>query len=149
MRLRAVTLCEEPGLVPQGDLQPSPYELVQHDAHVEVVLRGRPRLEMVVALFAELERLTTSDRELLVLIDESDMHAALLGTGELRSMMEAWKGSAGLRERSRMAIYAPSAVGYGVNRMAQAFAGNASEGRLEVFRTKDAARDWLLGGRPS
>jgi hypothetical protein len=64
-------------------------------------------------------------------------------------MMEAWKGSEGLRERSRIAIYAPSAVGYGVNRMAQAFAGTASEGRLEVFRTKDAARDWLLGGQPS
>ena len=76
------------------------------------------------------------------------MHAAPRGSGELRSMMEAWKGS-GLRERSRIAIYAPSAVGYGINRMAQAFAGNASEGRLEVFRTKDAARDWLLGGRPS
>jgi DNA-binding NarL/FixJ family response regulator len=30
-------------------------------------------------------------------------------------------------------------------RMAQVFAGDALEGRLAVFRTKDAARDWLLG----
>jgi hypothetical protein len=100
---------------------------------------------MVVALFAELERLTTSDRELPVLIDESDMQAALLGSGELRPMMEAWKGSAGLRERARIAIYAPSAVGYGVNRMAQAFAGNASEGRLEVFRTRTPPGILLAG----
>ena len=66
---------------------------------------------MVVALFAELERLTTDDGALLVLIDESEMHAALLGSTELRSMLQAWQGSEGLRERSRIVIYAPSAVG--------------------------------------
>jgi hypothetical protein len=34
---------------------------------------------------------------------------------------------------------------YGLNRMAQVFAGEASEGRLEVFRSEDAAKRWLLG----
>jgi hypothetical protein len=33
--------------------------------------------------------------------------------------------------------------------MAQAYGGTAADERLAVFRTKDAARDWLLGGHPS
>jgi hypothetical protein len=121
------------------------YQLVQRDAYVHVALRGRPRLGMVVSMFAELERLTTNHAELLVLIDESEMKTALLGPTELRGMIAALKGSAGLRHRSRIAIYAPSDIAYGLNRMAQAFAGEASEGRLAVFRTEDAAKDWLLG----
>ena len=102
---------------------------------------------MVVSMFAELERLTT-DGELLVLIDESEMNAMLLGPGELRAMINAWKGSEGLRQRSRIAIYAPSNVTYALNRMAQAFAGSASEGRIEVFRSRDGAEGWLFGGEP-
>jgi hypothetical protein len=121
------------------------HQIVQRDDYVEVVIRGRPRLEMVVAMFRDLEELTGHDAELLVLIDESEMKAALLGPHELRAMMDALKASAGLRRRSRIAIYAPSNLVYGLNRMAQAFAGEASEGRLEVFRTEDAAKRWLLG----
>ena len=101
---------------------------------------------MVVAMFAELERLTTNDRELLVLIDASEMQAALLGPTEIRAMMNVWTSSAGLSERSRIAIYAPSDLVYGLARMAQVFGGSASDARFVVFRTKDAARDWLLGG---
>ena len=101
---------------------------------------------MVVSMFHDLEQLTGDDAELLVLIDESEMKAALLGPHELRAMMDALKASAGLRRRSRIAIYAPSNLVYGLNRMAQAFAGQASEGRLEVFRSEDAAKAWLLGG---
>jgi hypothetical protein len=128
------------------DLDPTPpqYELGQRDGYVEVALRGRPRLELVVAMFGELERLTTAGGELLVLIDESQINVAPLRPTELRAMIDAWKESEGLRRRSRIAIYAPSNVSYGVNRMAQAFAGEASEGRLHVFRTKQAALDWLL-----
>jgi hypothetical protein len=33
--------------------------------------------------------------------------------------------------------------------MAQAYGGTAADERLAVFRTKDAARDWLLDGHPS
>lgn len=133
---------------PDARSTPSRYELVQHDAYIDVALRGRPRLEMVVSMFRELEQLTTTDRELLVLIDESEMNAALLRPAELRAMIDALKASAGLHQRSRIAIYAPSNVDYGLNRMAQVFAGEASEGRLEVFRTKDAAKNWLLGADP-
>ena len=97
-------------------------------------------------MFEDLERLTTNDAELLVLIDASEIQAALLSPTEVRAMMQSWKSCAGLRERARIAIYAPSDVVYGLTRMAQAFGGNASEGRFEVFRAKDAARDWLLGG---
>jgi hypothetical protein len=125
------------------------YDLVQHDAYVHVALRGRPRLAVVASMFADLERLTTDEGELLVLIDESEMKAGLLSPGELRAMIDELKRSAGLRYRSRIAIYAPSAVVYGLNRMAQAFAGEASEDRLEVFRGEGAAVAWLLGGDPT
>lgn len=132
-----------------SDPDPAAYDLVQHKARVDVALRGRPRSETIIALFVELERQATTDGELFVLIDESETDAALLGATELRAMMNAWAGSEGLRERSRIAIYAPSDVVYGLNRMAQAFGGGPAEGRFGVFRTKEAARDWLLGGHPS
>jgi hypothetical protein len=134
--------------VPESDPDAPTYDLVPRDAHVDVALRGRPGLETVVALFADLERLTSTDGELLVLIDESEMDAVLLGSPELRAMMAAWEGSDGLRNRSRIAIYAPTDPVYGLNWMAQAFAGDASEGRLELFRTRQAARNWLLDGHP-
>ena len=126
----------------------SQYELIELDRYVRVAIRGRPRLEMVASMFDELEHLAVDAAELLVLIDESEMKGGLLGTGELRAMISALKASAALRHRSRIAIYAPSNLVYGLNRMAQAFAGEASEGRLEVFRTEDAAERWLLGRHP-
>jgi hypothetical protein len=64
-------------------------------------------------------------------------------------MMATWAGSEGLRERSRIAIFAPTDPVYGLNRMAQGFGGAAAADRLSVFRTKDAAEDWLLGGHRS
>ena len=119
------------------------YDLAQRDAYVLVTLRGRPRVGIVRSMFHDLEQLMT-DAELLVLIDESEMLARLLQPWELRKMIDVMKNSEGLRRRSRIAIYAPSPVVYGMNRMAQAFAGQASEGRLEVFRTADDAETWLL-----
>jgi hypothetical protein len=120
------------------------YDLAQRDAYVFVTLRGRPRVGIVRSLFHELEQLTTEDAELLVLIDESEVMVRLLRPSELREMIDLLKASTGLRERSRIAIYAPSPIVYGMNRMAQAFAGQASEGRFEVFRTADDAETWLL-----
>jgi hypothetical protein len=131
--------------VPESDPDAPTHDLVQRDAHLDVALRGRPALETFVALFAELEQLTPTDGELRVLIDESEIDAGLLGSPEIRAMMAAWEGSDGLRERSRIAIYAPSDLVYGLSRMAQAYGGTAADERLAVFRTKDAARDWLLG----
>jgi hypothetical protein len=120
------------------------YDLAQRDAFVFVTLRGRPRIGIVRSLFYELEQLTTEDAELLVLIDESEVMVRLLRPSELREMIDLYKASTGLRERSRIAIYAPSPIVYGMTRMAQAFAGQASEGRFEVFRTADDAETWLL-----
>jgi hypothetical protein len=129
---------------------PAPdYQVVDRGDYVHVALRGRPRLAMVVSMFRDLEQLTNNEAELLVLIDESEMKAGLLSPNELRAMMDALKASAGLRRRSRIAIYAASNFVYGLNRMAQAFAGQASEGRLEVFRSEGAAKRWLLGNHPS
>jgi len=120
------------------------YRLVERDGYVHVALRGRPRLKMVLSMFGELEKLTTNDAELLVLIDESEMKAALLSPGELRAMIDGLKASPGL-SRSRIAIYAPSPLVYGLNRMAQAFAGERWEHRLKAFRSEDEAERWLLG----
>ena len=44
------------------------YQLVKGDDYVHIALRGRPRLAMVVSMFAELEQLASNDAELLVLI---------------------------------------------------------------------------------
>ena len=131
--------------MPAVDRAADGYRLTKLVDHVHVAIRGRPRLEMVVSMFDELEQLTTADGDLLVLIDESEMKAALLSPHELRAMIDALKASAGLRHRSRIAVNAPSNVVYGVNRMAQAFAGEKSVGRLEVFRNEAAALAWLLG----
>ena len=120
------------------------YDLAQRDAYVFVTLRGRPRVGIVRSLFHELEQLTTEDAELLVLVDESKVIARLLRPSELREMTDLLKACSRLRQRSRVAIYAPSPIVYGMNRMAQAFAGQASEGRYEVFRTPDDAETWLL-----
>jgi hypothetical protein len=124
------------------------YRLVESDGYVHVALRGRPRLEMVLSMFSELEQLASKDAELFVLIDESEMKAALLSPGELRAMIDGLKASPGLR-RSRIAIYAPSPLVYGLNRMAQAFAGERWEDRLKAFRSKGEAERWLLGGQPT
>jgi hypothetical protein len=135
--------------VPESDPDAPTYDLVQRDAHVDVVLLGRPRLGTVVALFAELERLTTREGELLVLIDESEIHAEAVGHTELRNMMGAWLESDGLRNRSRIAIYAPSDLLNGLTRMAQMFGGGPADDRLVVFRNRRAARNWLLGRHAS
>jgi hypothetical protein len=123
------------------------YEVVQHEHYVGVTLGGRPDLETVRSMFRELENLTTPGRELLVLIDESEMSPAFISPTNLRLMMDAWRGSEGLRSRARISVYAPSSVMYGLNRMAQTFAGQALEGRLHVSRSEDEARAWLLGSR--
>ena len=132
-----------------GDSTASGYQVVERDDYVHVVIRGRPRLEMDVSMFRELEQLTTSDAELRVLIDESEMKAALLSSGELRAMIHALKSSAGLRDRSRIAIYGPSTFVYGLNRMAQAFAGEEWDDQLSVFRSEDTATSWLLNPKHS
>ena len=115
--------------MPESDPDAPTYDLVPREAYVEVALRGRPRLETVVALFAELERLTTTDGELLVLIDESGIHTEAVGNTELRNMMGAWLESDGLRNRSRIAIYAPSNLVNGLTRIVQAFGGGPADDR--------------------
>src|ERR1700730_14856030 len=67
--------------------------ILRRDASVGVPLRGRP-LEVVVPLFAGVERLATTDGELLVLLDESELLAGTLGNTELRSVMADTSGSA-------------------------------------------------------
>jgi hypothetical protein len=47
--------------------------------------------------------------------------------------------------RARIAIYAPSDLVNGLTRMARAFDGGPADERLAVFRTRLAARTWLLG----
>jgi hypothetical protein len=120
------------------------YELVRHERYVDVTLLGKPDVELVCSMFHELEALTTSDDELLVLIDEREMDPAFISPQNLRLMMDAWRNSDGLRHHTRISVCAPSPVLYGLNRMAQAFAGSDSEGRLHVSRTEEEARAWLV-----
>jgi hypothetical protein len=98
-------------------------------------------------MLEDLERLPTNDAELRVLIDASESQAALLSPGEVRAILQTWKSCAGLRERTRIAIDAPSDLVYGLTRMAQAFGGNASEGRFEVF-PRQGRRQGLAARRP-
>jgi hypothetical protein len=112
------------------------------------VLRGRPGRQLIVALLGELEALAASTDELRVLVDEREMSFALLGVVDVKEIVEAWRRSEALRTRARFAIFAPTSIAYGLNRMAQAFAGADGEGRAQVFRDEAAARDWLLTAGP-
>ena len=114
--------------------------------HVEVVLSGRLNYETIVGMLDELAELATAalPARLKVLVDETDASPGLLGPSEVRSWIERWKRAELMQ--GRLAVIAPSMVMFGLNRMAQGIAGADAEHHLAVFKNRDDALSWLLGG---
>jgi hypothetical protein len=111
-------------------------------------LSGRLNYETIVGMLDELAELAAAalPERLKVLVDETEASPGLLGPREIRSWIDRWK-RAELVE-GRLAVIAPTAVMFGLNRMAQGLSGSNAEQHLAVFKTRDAAMDWLLDRTP-
>jgi hypothetical protein len=125
-----------------------PFSIQAQAEYVEVVLSGRLNYETIVGMLDELAELAAValPERLKVLVDETEASPGLLGPREIRSWIDRWK-RAELVE-GRLAVIAPTAVMFGLNRMAQGLSGSNAEQHLAVFKTRDAAMDWLLDRTP-
>jgi hypothetical protein len=110
------------------------------DIHV-VMLSGEVNVPDVLVLIDQLNALAREQPSFELLVDESEAKASLIGPLDLRKLAQAWSESAASK-RARIAIFAPTPVIYGLNRMVQSF--GAGEGRLKVFKSRAAATAWLL-----
>jgi hypothetical protein len=109
------------------------------DSIVVVTMSGKAEPGAIVAMLDELGALATSAASLRVLIDESDLDPALLGPDDIRRFRNQWTASPKLAE-ARVAIFAPGAVMYGLNRMFQLMRDSE---RLAVFRDREKAILWV------
>ena len=126
-----------------------PYSVQANADHVEVVLSGRLDYETIVGMLDELAELATAalPARLNILVDETDAKPGLLGPSEIRSWIDRWKRAELLE--GRLAVIAPTMVMFGLNRMAQGLGGAGAENHLAVFKNRDDALSWLLGGAPA
>jgi hypothetical protein len=121
-----------------------PYSIQARPDHVEVVLSGRLNYETIVGMLDELSVIAAAAKpdRLKVLVDETDASPGLLGPTEIRSWISRWKRAELMQ--GRLSVIAPSAVMFGLNRMAQAISGSDADHHLGVFRNRDDAMRWLL-----
>ena len=126
-----------------------PYTIHADADHVEVVLSGRLNYETIAGMLAELAdmALAALPARLQVLVDETDATPGLLGPREIRNWIDGWKRAELMK--GRLAVVAPTMVMFGLNRMAHGLAGADAEEHLAVFRNRDDAMSWLLGGGPA
>jgi hypothetical protein len=111
------------------------------DGHVHVVtLSGEARHDELLSLVAELDGLAQQQPSLRVLVDERAVKASFITPPALRDIAHAWMAAAALK-RARVAIFAPTPLIYGLNRMVQVF-GRADKD-MSVFRDRAAALSWL------
>jgi hypothetical protein len=120
------------------------YTITSENHHVEVTLRGRLGYDTIAAMLTELDALANASlpAALTVLVDETDASPGLLNPLDIRRWIDNWKQATALKH-GRIAVIAPTLVMFGLNRMAQGFAGGESDGHLAVFRDRDAATQWL------
>jgi hypothetical protein len=107
-----------------------------------VELAGEARYGDLIQLLNRLEVLAESNPGMAVLIDETGLRPGLTGPPEIRQLARAW-GEARHFRTARIAVFAPSPVIFGLNRMVAAFSGR--ERQLRVFSDKASATSWLLG----
>jgi hypothetical protein len=113
------------------------------DAIVVVTLSGSASYEKIAELLEELETLAAGEREpLRILIDESGLRPSLVSPSDIRRIVVRWQGARDLR-RARIAVLAPGAVIYGLNRMVHGFGGSEAEKRIGVFKQRVDADTWL------
>jgi hypothetical protein len=107
-----------------------------------VELAGEARYGDLIQLLNRLEVLAESNPGMAVLIDETGLRPGLTGPPEIRRLARAW-GEARHFRTARIAVFAPTPVIFGLNRMVAAFSGR--EHQLRVFSDKASATSWLLG----
>lgn len=122
----------------------SSYTIHSDAGLVVVTLTGRLTYDTIAGMLEELDDLTTAGLpgKVNVLVDETGASPGLLHIAEIRRWIARWRQAAALKD-GRIAVVAPTIVMYGLNRMAQAIAGDESEGHLEVFRDRGEALIWL------
>lgn len=103
---------------------------------VAVTLSGPVEAPIILALLDNLERRAPT----AVLIDESELKVRLIGPADMKRIADRWSGARTLR-RAAIAVVAPNAAVYGLNRMFQLMTG--ADTRLAVFRDHAAAYAWL------
>jgi hypothetical protein len=108
---------------------------------LDVTLSGDTTYEMVHALFIDLDE-RARNKQLHVLIDETELHPALFGFRELKDIVGVWRKVDALRT-ARIAVIAPGPVMYGLNRMFSLLANDES---IHVFMWREDAIAWLLQG---
>ena len=117
------------------------------DAHLDgddivtVTLSRAASFETIAGPLRELEAL----RPRRVLMDESGLRPGLVSPSHIQQIAKLWRNAAALRG-ARIAVFAPSPVIYGLNRMFQAWAGE--EVRVAVFTGRGDATAWLLASTP-
>jgi hypothetical protein len=107
-----------------------------------VELAGEARYGDLIQLLNRLDVLAESNPRMAVLIDETGLLPGLIGPPEIRRLARAW-GEARHFRTARIAVFAPSPVIFGLNRMVAAFSGR--EAQLRVFSDKASATSWLAG----
>lgn len=101
-----------------------------------VTLFGDIRLGDISALFQEIrERFTGKEHSALIDVSAAELH------GDMETVRTAAKFD---RIFTRIAVYAPSAVTYGVARAYEALSQLYRERRVAVFRDREHALLWLM-----
>ena len=81
-----------------------------------------------------------------VLIDHSDLNTAPLTVGGMAALADMIKIARTDLGKSKMAIFVPDDLQYGLGRMWQVFVENKWDGASEIFRSKADAIRWLMDG---
>lgn len=113
-----------------------PYSIVREDDIVRVDYQRSPEQAEMFALIEQLDEMENSSLRMYVMIDAE----ILLSTAEVK------EGAEYARERKnqplRIAVVAPGDITYGISRIFKVFRESEAT-ELQVFRSVDAARDWL------
>jgi hypothetical protein len=119
------------------------YEIHHRERFVEVVTHGDGEVEVFQEFLSEVLRHPDWKPGIPILIDHSDLNVGPLtvdGMMKLANMIDAARVELG---SSRMAIFVPGDLGYGLGRMWQVYIEGKWDGASELFRSKEDALYWL------
>ena len=121
---------------------------ISHETHGDlkiVVVRfaGQADKQSITNLIAQIAALGDDTTLARVLMDETDLRPGLLLPSDVRGIVERWRALIA-RRTVRIAVYAPSPMIYGLNRLAESVAGGDAKDRLAAFRSRTDAIGWLL-----
>jgi len=114
------------------------------DATVVVVrYSGEADATSIGNLIREIAALDTGATQMRILMDESELRPGLILPADIKAIVDEWRILIASKT-IRIAVFATNPLVYGLNRIAETLAAGAAKDRLEVFRDRVAALDWLL-----